>query len=125
MKLSRLRVPLLPLALVAVVTVVGPAIAANPEDVQRARETGSCKGCDLIEANLGGLQGEKGDFSGAVMTDASLYGANLTGANLTGAVLDGANLKAANLSGAQGVVLGSAVTDERTTCADGAAGPCE
>lgn len=119
------RLSLLALAAASLLAVVGTATAANPDDVQRARTTGSCKGCDLVAASLGGLRGNDGDFSGALLTDASLYGANLKGANLTGAVLDGADLKAANLLGAHGVVLGSAVTDARTTCADGAAGPCE
>ncbi len=51
---------------------------------KRLKETGSCPGCDLSEANLSG---------------ANLYKADLEGANLSGAVLSGANLRFTFLTG--------------------------
>lgn len=104
---------------------VGTVFAAYPEDVERAKTTGSCSGCDLREANFGGLKFPGGNFSGSNLDGASFYGSDLSGADLSGATLEGANLKAANLFGATGVVLGSAETDERTVCVDGTAGPCQ
>jgi uncharacterized protein YjbI with pentapeptide repeats len=99
--------------------------AATPEDVERALSTGSCPNCDLVEANLSGIRAENGDFSGANLLDAVIYGGNLRGANLTGATLHGANLKIVDLTGAVGAVLDMAITDERTTCPNGSAGPCQ
>jgi uncharacterized protein YjbI with pentapeptide repeats len=104
---------------------VGTLLAANPEDVERARATGSCVNCDLREANLGGFQLAGGDFSGANFNGASLYGTNLEGADLSGATFEDADLKAANLNGAVNAALSTAATDERTTCPNGANGPCQ
>ena len=109
-------------ALVALVSVV---VAAKPDDVARLKATGSCSGCDLFGDELPGLQAPNADLTNANFSDANLYGANLSGSNLTGATLDGAVLTMANLSGAQGVIFGTATTDERTTCPDGTAGPCQ
>lgn len=108
----------------ALVLTVGVVLAATPENEERLKATGSCTGCDLFGAELPGLQAVNGDLTGANLGEANFYAANLSGANLTNAVLDGANLRMANLSGATGVVFSSAVTDERTTCPDGTAGPC-
>jgi uncharacterized protein YjbI with pentapeptide repeats len=114
------------LALVgAVALTVGGAVAATPENAERLRATGSCPGCDLISAELQGLKAVNGDLTGANLLEANLYTADLSGANLTGANFDGANLRWANLTGATGAVLSNAVTDERTTCPSGNAGPCE
>lgn len=104
---------------------VASAIAANPDDVQRALATGSCPNCDLVEANLSGIQAENGDFSGANLLDAVVYGGNLRGANFTGATLNGVNLKMVDLTGAMGILFEGVITDERTTCPNGNDGPCQ
>jgi uncharacterized protein YjbI with pentapeptide repeats len=108
----------------AVVLVVGVLSAANPDDVAKLKSTGSCAGCDLFGENLSALQIPSADLTNANLSEAMLYGANLQGANFTGANLDGANFSLANLTGATGVVFHNSVTDERTTCPDGSAGPC-
>lgn len=110
---------------IATTVMVGAALAATPENEERLKATGSCAGCDLFGANLAGLQAPNADLTGANLGEAVFYGANLRGANLTNAVLDGANLKLADMTGATGVVFSSAETDERTTCPDGSAGPCQ
>jgi uncharacterized protein YjbI with pentapeptide repeats len=89
------------------------------------KATKSCPGCDLRNAHLGGVQAPGGNLVNADLTDATLYGGNLRGADLTGAILDRTDLRMVNLSGAAGAMLGSAITDERTTCPDGNAGPCK
>ena len=111
-------------AALALIT-VGTLLAAIPEDVERAKNTGSCVNCDLREAMLGGLQFSGGNFSGANFNGAVLYGTNLSNADLSGATLDGADLKAANLDGAINAALSTAETDERTICPNGANGPCQ
>ena len=103
----------------------GVVIASTPDDVAKLKSTGSCVGCDLFGEDLAGLQAQNADLSNANLGEASFYGGNLSGANLTGAILEGANLKMVNLSGAIGVVFATAETDERTTCPDGTAGPCQ
>jgi uncharacterized protein YjbI with pentapeptide repeats len=95
-------------------------MAANVDDVERALTTGNCKDCDLVEANLSGINGQNGDFSGANFLDATIYGGSLRG----NATLHGANLKLVDMTGAVGAVLDQAITDWRTTCPDGTAGPC-
>lgn len=107
-----------------VVAFVGALAAATPSDVAKLRSTGSCAGCDLFGENLSGLQAPNADLTNANLGEAMFYGANLSGANFTGAILDGANFKMANLKGAGGVNFSTAVTDERTVCPNGAAGPC-
>lgn len=100
--------------------------AENTAHVDQALSTGSCTGCDLSAADLSGMNASMGDFSSAALQGAILYGANLTGANLTGADLTGADLTAANLmlTDLTGANIAGVVTDGRTTCPDGTAGPC-
>jgi len=105
-------------------TIIATVVASAPSDVERAFTTGNCKDCDLVEANLSGIRADNGDFSGANFLDATIYGGSLRGANFTGATLHGANLKLVDLTGAVGAVLDQAITDWRTTCPDGTAGPC-
>lgn len=62
-----------------------PAIAANPDQIQRLLKTNQCPRCDLRSANL---------------ENANLFGANLVGADLSGANLTGVNLGSANLTDA-------------------------
>lgn len=104
---------------------VGIVAASTPQDVEKLKSTGNCAGCDLFGEELPGLQAPNADLTNANLGEASFYGANLEGANLTGATLDGANLKMANLRNAQGAIFGSAITDDRTVCPNGSAGPCE
>lgn len=108
-----------------VVVVVGVLSAANPDDVTKLRSTGSCAGCDLFGETMPGLQAPNADLTNANLGGASFYAANLSGANFTGATLDGANFNMANLTGAQGMVFGTATTDERTVCPNGTSGPCQ
>ena len=60
----------------------------------------SCRGCNLVNRNLRGLDLGGVDLSGADLARADLRGANLSGANLQNANLQGANLQGANLQGA-------------------------
>ena len=99
-------------------------LSANPEHVAAFRATKNCPGCDLRNAQLGGVQAPNANLINADLSDATLYGGSLKGADLTGAILDRTNLQMTNLSGAVGAILASAITDERTTCPNGAAGPC-
>lgn len=101
------------------------ATPATPEDEARLRQTGSCPGCNLAEANLGGVVADGGDLTYADLSGANLYGAQLIGADLTGANLSGANLSLAILKSAKGADLSGAITDSRTTCPNGAPGPCK
>lgn len=98
--------------------------SANPEHVAAFRATKNCPGCDLRNAQLGGVQAPRANLINADLSDASFYGGSLKAADLTGAILDRTNLKMVDLSGAVGAILATAITDERTTCPNGAAGPC-
>ena len=100
------------------------AWSANPEHVAAFRATRQCPGCDLKNAQLGGFQAENANLVNADLSDASFYGGSLKGADLTGAILDRTNLSMADLTGAVGAILGPAITDARTTCPNGSAGPC-
>lgn len=101
-----------------------PATAENPAHVTQLRETRSCPGCDLSNAQLSGLRVELANLRDAVLTGAVLYKATLRGADLTGATLTGANLTGADLTGARGANLAGAISDETTRCPTGTPGPC-
>ena len=111
--------------LLGVCSIVGHTSSANPEHVATFRATKKCPGCDLKNAQLGGFQAQNADLVNADLSDASFYGGSLKGADLTGAILDRTNFEMADLSGAVGAILGPAITDARTTCPDGTAGPCK
>ena len=96
----------------------------NPDHVAAFKNTKNCPGCDLRSARLGGIQAPNAQLTNADLSDASFYGSVLRGADLTGAILDRTNLEMADLGGATGAQLGAAITDARTTCPDGNAGPC-
>lgn len=88
------------------------------------------KGADLKGANLSGAKLIGAGFYGVDLTNANLQGADLSNAILTSADLSNANLGGANLSGAnlahaKGASLAAAITDGRTTCPGGEAGPCQ
>jgi uncharacterized protein YjbI with pentapeptide repeats len=104
---------------------VGASQPAAAENVERLKTTLQCQGCDLREAQLGGLELQNAQLQNADLAGAILYGTNLRGADLTGAILNDADLEMANLEGATGATLGSAKTDSRTTCPDGSMGPCQ
>lgn len=112
------------LACLFAVSVLQAVPSFSPEDEARLRATGSCAGCDLVEADLRGLTAELGDLSGANLTNANLYMVNLRGADLTGANLNGADLSSAQLQNARGANLAGAITDSRTQCPNSQAGPC-
>jgi uncharacterized protein YjbI with pentapeptide repeats len=78
-----------------------PALAANPDHLQRLLKTNQCPLCDL---------------SGADLKDVNLFGANLVNANLKGANLSGANLGSANLTEADltGATLNRTYLDRAT-----------
>jgi uncharacterized protein YjbI with pentapeptide repeats len=101
-----------------------PATAENPNHVKRLRDTRSCPGCALADADLAGLQAELGDLRNADLRRANLYKAALRGADLTGANLVGANLEGADLTGTRGANLAAAVTNATTRCPAGTPGPC-
>jgi uncharacterized protein YjbI with pentapeptide repeats len=108
----------------AVCAVTTYTSSANPEHVATFRATKACPGCDLRNAQLGGVQAQHADLRTADLSDATLYGGSLRGADLTGAILDRTNLQMTDLTGAVGALLATAMTDERTTCPNGTAGPC-
>ena len=72
---------------VAATLFASSASAFDPADLQKLKDTGYCKECDLVDA----------DLSGAFLMKAYLKGANLMEANLKGAFLMEANLEGANL----------------------------
>ena len=79
------------LAAVAVVTMLvgSSALAFDPADLKKLRETNECASCDLSQADL---------FNDE-LTNANLIGADLTGTNLSSANLSYTDLTYANLSG--------------------------
>lgn len=104
---------------------LGASQPSTSENVERLKNTLQCQGCDLREAQLGGLELQNAQLQNADLAGANLYGTNLRGADLTGAILNDADLEMANLEGAIGATLGAAKTDNRTTCPDGSGGPCQ
>ena len=112
------------LALALSAALILHASSANPEHVAAFRATKKCPGCDLKNAQLGGMQAQNADLINADLTDATFYGGSLRGADLTGAILDRTNLDMLDLTGAVGAILATAITDARTTCPDGTPGPC-
>ena len=98
--------------------------SANPEHVAAFRATKKCPGCDLKNAQLAGVQAPNADLVNADLSDATFYGGSLNGADLSGAILDRTNLEMTDLRCAVGAILATAITDARTICPNGAAGPC-
>ena len=102
-----------------------PVLAQNAGQIAHVRAGANCPGCNLFQADLGGLELKnknfarsrlrqadislgvmnRTNFSGADMRDVNAYGAVLTGAsfsgaNLTNATFVGTYLNGANFSGA-------------------------
>ena len=108
----------------------GSAAAQNAAQIERARRGASCPGCNLFQADFGGLTLKGRDYSrarlrqatltsavmnrsrfahadlrdidayGAVLSGADFKGADLTHASLVGAYLQGASFTGAKLEGA-------------------------
>lgn len=106
-----------------------PAAAQNAGQIARVQGGASCPGCNLFQADLGGLEARGLNFSGArlrqanlslsvlnrasfanadlrdvdaygaVFSSANFSGANLTNASFVGTFLEGANFSGATLSG--------------------------
>lgn len=123
--MSHTKFPFALSLLLVVCSIAGHTSSANPEHVAAFRATKQCPGCDLKNAQLGGFQAQQANLINADLSDASFYGGSLRGADLTGAILDRTNLEMTDLSGAVGAILATAITDARTTCPNGSAGPCQ
>ena len=67
--------------------VTGLALAADPADLERLRETSACPKCDLSGADLSSMRLMSADLSGADLRGAKLRKTILFRANLTGADL--------------------------------------
>src|SRR4028118_1499664 len=88
--------------LLMLLTLSGCGGPKNEIDKSKAqlKETKSCPGCELKEADLGSADLVGGNLSGAKLNKANLSSAKLNEANLSGAFLDSAKLNQANLSSA-------------------------
>jgi hypothetical protein len=113
-------------AVLGIVTVLllTPAVASpyTTAEMKQLRETGKCPKCNLREAELGSVTAT--DLRDADLSGTKLYYATLRDADLTGATMVGTNLKGADLFGAKGAKLSAAITNSKTICPDGYAGPC-
>ena len=113
------------LGAVLAIAAAGVVFAANPAHVQQLRETRSCEGCDLSNAELQGAELAHSLLAGANLRGARLYGSNLIHSDFTGANLTGADFSRANLNGATGADLSHAKTTRDTICPNGQNGPCQ
>ncbi|MFO1012489.1 MAG: pentapeptide repeat-containing protein [Caulobacteraceae bacterium] len=110
--------------------VASPVLAQNAGQIESARRGASCPGCNLFQADFGGLELKGRNFSrarlrqadlslsvmnrtsfagadlrdvnayGGVFTGASFAGANMTNSTWVGTYLQGANFRGAILAGA-------------------------
>ena len=102
--------PLSMLGLLVALAMALPAQAQNAGQIGRARAGGNCPGCNLFQADFGGLQMRARDFSHArlrqadlslgVMNRASFAGADLRDVEAYGGVFTGADFRGANLTNA-------------------------
>ena len=85
--------------------------AFDTRDLEKLNATGMCKSCNLIRANLAGVNLSDGKLIRVNLRKADLTGTNLSRSNLSGAYLREANLTNANLSKADltGAILTGAV----------------
>lgn len=91
------------MAMLWLVVLIPMASAANQDDLQKLRDTGSCQDCDLRgadlrEADLIGANLSNANLIRANLSNANLISANLSNAKLNRAVLNDADLSEANLS---------------------------
>jgi uncharacterized protein YjbI with pentapeptide repeats len=102
-----------PLALVGFVLALAaalPAQAQNAGQIDRARAGASCPGCNLFQADFGGLEMRGRNYAGArlrqadlslsVMNRAAFTGADLRDVEAYGAVFTGSSFARANLANA-------------------------
>ena len=87
-------------AAMVVTLLASSALAFDPDDLQKLKDTGSCMSCDLGGADLRDANLEGANLYGANLEGANLEGADLWAAFLEGAIMIGANLRGANLRGA-------------------------
>ena len=79
--------------LLAFLMTIGTQVsAADPDDLQKLKDTGKCATCDLGGADLSGADLGGANLRGAKLISANLRGADLGGANLSGAYMQGAAL---------------------------------
>lgn len=76
----------------------GAKALTSPPAAEDLVRTGSCRGCDLTDANLSGTSLRMADLTGAKLVHANLSRADLTGAFLTAADLTDADLRGAVLA---------------------------
>ena len=84
---------------VAVSFMASGALALDPADLKKLKETGECMECDLSAAGLSRTRLRSAKLKGADLRRANMSGADLFIADLSGADLSGANLSGANLNG--------------------------
>ena len=99
--------------------------AENPEHVKQLRETKKCVGCDFNGADIQGASLQMADVASADFRNAKLYKVDFRGADLTGAMFTGADLSGADLRNTKGADLVGAITNDKTRCPNGTAGPCQ
>ena len=92
-------------AAVVVTLLASSALAFDPEDLKKLKETNECvecdiSGADLVRANLKGANLMGANLKEAILVRIDLIGANLAGANLEDANLWIGYLWKANLDGA-------------------------
>lgn len=102
--------PLVLLSFVLALAAALPAQAQNAAQIDRARAGASCPGCNLFQADFGGLEMRGRNYAGArlrqadlslsVMNRAAFTGADLRDVEAYGAVFTGASFARANLANA-------------------------
>ncbi len=96
------------LALIAVASLALPAQAQNASQIARVRAGANCPGCNLFQADLGGLQLKNKNLAGArlrqadlslsVMNHTRFTGGDLRDVNAFGGVFSSADFARANLT---------------------------
>lgn len=97
-------------AIAALTAAATPALAQNAGQIARVRGGASCAGCNLFQAELGGLEARgldlsrarlrQADFSLAVMNRTRFNGADLRDVEAYGGVFSGSNFSGADLTNA-------------------------
>ena len=82
----------LPILTVTAILFAGIASAFDPDDLQKLKDTGECKKCDLTSANLKRANLSSADLRDAFLREVFLVGGDLSGANLSKAYMKGAIL---------------------------------
>lgn len=82
--------------------------------IKQLLATRECRGCNLTQVSLKGMDLQGVNLEGANLVGADLQGSKLGNANLKGANLTGANLQGSDL-GCMGISLNLNATDKETT----------